>query len=328
MQRDAERVEALKFLGLIAFAEKRITESIDFLKKVTKLTPKRARAFSNLGAAYLLSGDTRSSLRQLKTATLLDPDSKEIARLCENAVAQHRKRVPSIHLNTLPKSGSLYIWANLAMRLAVARTQISCTFFPDDMIVLRDIRQMAEGGFISQSHLPASSLNRRILCSYLDRIIVHVRDPRQATLSWSHHVDKYSAEDTEEIRYVKPPLPKDFSTRSFEERLDWQIENHLPHCIQWIEGWLDAEEDPEFTTKILFTRYEDFHKDAEALYSKILDFFEIPQSLVDNTEEIDERPHFRKGRTNEWREVFTPDQIARATEVMTDRIVARFGWER
>ena len=328
LQKDAEEIEALELLGLTALSENRVTDGIEHLTKVTELAPERAAAFYALGAAYLTAGKTRNALRRLETAAQLNPNDKQVSSLLERAKAQHRRRVPSFHMNTLPKSGSMFIWANLAQRLAVDRLQVSCTFFPDDMIILRNIRHMAENGYISLSHLPANSLNKRILRHYFKRIIVHVRDPRQATLSWAHHVDKYCMMNVEEIQYVTPPLPADFPDLSFEERLTWQIKNHLPLCVQWIEDWLDAGEDPDFTTEILFTRYEDFRKDADAYFTEVLNFFDIPHDAFDRETQTEEKPHFRKGQADEWREVFTPEQAARATEMMTDRILERFGWER
>ena len=328
LQTIPENVEAMELLGLVACDENRLTESIEYLTKVTQIHPDRPLAFSNLGAANLMAGNTRDSLRHLETALRMDPDNQQIGSLYTTAKAQHRKRIPSFHINTLPKSGSMFIWTNIAQRLGIDRMQISCTFFPNDMIILRDIRQMAEGGYVSQSHLPASSLNKRILQNYFDRMIVHVRDPRQATLSWAHHANKYFDENAEEIMYATPPLPRNFASLSFEERLSWQIENHLPLCIRWIEDWLDAELDPQFKINILFTRYEDFQKDNEAFLLKILEFFDIPIDTFYRETRIERKPHFRKGQTNEWREVFTAEQAARATEMMTDRILERFGWER
>lgn len=283
----------------------------------------------DLGVAYLETGDSQNSLRCFEKAMQLDPDSRKAVRGAEAAAKLGRKRIPGIHLNTLPKSGSMFICDALADGLAIEKTVVSCGYFPDDMILRLTFEQLSDGGFISQSHLPANRLNKVVLQDYVDRIVVHVRDPRQALLSWTHFLTKLERDGRPEVNHTIPPLPSEYFSLSLAEQIGWQIENYLPLCVQWLEGWIDASEDEAFRVKILFTRFEDFVADADSFFMRILDFYGIPESLfVYQKRPKEGADHFRKGRVDEWREVFDADQTARATAIMTERILTQFGWER
>jgi hypothetical protein len=49
--------------------------------------------------------------------------------------------------------------------------------------------------------------------------------------------------------------------------------------IDFINGWLDAQENSSFKTKILFIRYEDLIEDENAYWNSILNFYNIERSL-------------------------------------------------
>ena len=127
----------------------------------------------------------------------------------------------------------------------------------------------------------------------------------------------------------------EFYSLSMEEQISWEIEHVLPIEIQWIEGWLDASEDPSFRPKILFTSYEDFVWDEERFFATILDFYgvdEVAFGFMPFRPEPAEDPicegqyHFRNARTDEWRDAFTLDQLHKACSMMPDRLLQRFGW--
>ena len=130
----------------------------------------------------------------------------------------------------------------------------------------------------------------------LTRQVINVRDPRQATLSWTHHIDKYLLDNLDLQFY--PPLPGEYRSWDFKTRVDWNINNHLPNLIRWLEGW--HEHSKTNALDITFVRYEDMVKDESNFFRSILDAFGID---IAEHRELTNRPdvyHFRSGRTNEW----------------------------
>ena len=95
----------------------------------------------------------------------------------------------AIFLNTMPKSGSVYITNTLAKGLGRKHDAISNGYWMNDRIDESKLYKVSDKKLISQTHLPASSSNLCLYDRYTERVIVHVRDPRQSTLSWCHHLN-------------------------------------------------------------------------------------------------------------------------------------------
>ena len=248
-----------------------------------------------------------------------------------------QKNIPGIRLNTIPKSASIYLWGALSKGLGIPFMRVSGNWFPGDVVVPDQLRILVEGNAISQEHLPANPQNLVALNVLLDRFIVHVRDPRMTTLEWMHHLVtlKSSGDPEGWLPFLLPQqLPEGFFSMSMSEKIGAQIDLMLPVMIRWLEEWLDASEDSSFKPKILFTRYEDFVEDEEAFLAAILDFYEIDRSLFRfkpfrpkaGEGGTEGELHFRNARTDEWREVFTPEQLDKACQMMPRRLLKRFGW--
>ena len=246
--------------------------------------------------------------------------------------------LPGILMNTLPKSGSVYTLNAISVGLTLPRRWISLGTYPDDIIVLDHlVRLLAPGGAVAHEHLPATEYNLRLLGRHLHRVVVHVRDPRMSALEFVHH---YSTLEDQVDRQIYDMMmlapPRDyFSSWSMTERVGWVVDNVLPANIRWIEGWLDAAEDPSPELKILFTRYEDLVKDEDAFFASILDFYGIDKSLwtfkpftpkAHPDPQREGEYHFRNKRVDEWRDVFTPEQAEKARRMMPERLLERFAW--
>ena len=184
------------------------------------------------------------------------------------------------------------------------------------MIVPAWIKEFYESGStVCQEHLDASEHNIQWLKSYINRLAVHLRDPRAILLSWTHHLNgQYKRNEYDFLLYVAPsPLHVDgYFTWNLEQQLNWQIENFLPQLIAWMNGWVKFQQDEDQKVngfKILFTTFEDFRIESskgneEAFFRKIADFYGIPQEKFTFTPaEKNEESHFRKGEISEWKEI-------------------------
>ena len=89
---------------------------------------------------------------------------------------------------------------------------------------------------------------------------------------------------------------------------------------------MSAEHDPPL--EILQTRYDELINNERALFDRILGFYGIP------ADDIEMRPpkktiedcHYRCGRADEWNDVFTAEQKARALAIVGRDLLDHFGW--
>ena len=247
--------------------------------------------------------------------------------------------MPAIFLNTIPKSGSVFIANALHEGLKQRFMAISNGYWMNDLIHEGKLCRVSDNNWISQTHIPASLSNLSLYDKYTDRVIVHVRDPRQSTLSWCHHLNTIVKENKDLV--IKADMgiriPDWFfsdgmydydNKKPHNKQLDWLIEHNIRACVEWIEQWLDADNDERFMCKILYTTYEEFHRNNRAFFSKILDFMDIPDTLfVQPKPPKHGKNHYRVGKIDEWRHVYTEQQQKKATEQIPGELYERFGWQ-
>lgn len=246
---------------------------------------------------------------------------------------QKQTRLPPILVNTMPKSGSIFIVRCLSQGLGIAETKIAVSLFPDDLIIRDKLDDLALGNQVAQQHLPARDINLRFLRNRLDRMIVHMRDPRQATLSWLHHLDNFHAHRHLEpacergLEAVSPSLPENYFGRTLSEKIDHLLAIHFPQLIAWTEGWIAADHN-KTGPKIRITTFEDFAEDPIAFLRSQLDYFGIADEYFDESKlpRREAQTHFRKGQTDEWKSIFSSAQQGIAREMIPENLSEKFGW--
>jgi hypothetical protein len=238
--------------------------------------------------------------------------------------------IPSMLLNTLPKSASVFILETLAKTLGKPTIQVSPGYFPRDQIDFRQFRKLIDAKAISQSHLDASDFNQKYLRK-IDKVIVQYRDPRQATLSWLHHLERlYSEKQDDLIFTVNPVLPENYFTYELPKKIDYQLEYYLPQVINWQLEWINFIDSARDSHRFMLNTYEAFVENPGKYFSSILYFLgcttpgEIQVHEVTPTTE----KNFRKGLTNEWQAVFSDAQILKATQMIPTGFIERFGWAK
>ena len=239
------------------------------------------------------------------------------------------RRFHSIFINTLPKSGSLYLLTRITKGLRIHSMRISSGYFPLDIIDLVRLEEFLAGQFMCQGHVTPNPLNIRIVDASLDRMWLHVRDPRQALISMLHHLDRTLQISNALALSVSMPAAygiKDWYGLSFEAKVDALIEGYYPDCIRFIEDWLACEK--TFTrTKMLVTQHEDLKRSEEELLERVFDFYEVPRNLFELVQlKRNMMTHYRKGASREWASVMTPAQQERVTAALPKALSARFGW--
>ncbi len=313
----SQRGEALGIQG-------QIDNLVDWYQKAVQIHPKSVELHFKLGNALMLQGKQneafRSYYRSNQIKFIEDRSHGNIGRMC---------------FITLAKSASTYIFnalQNLINNCDNADNPRYLTIFEGNTSYLQLLTEEPYKNSTSNlvsAHLYAEPYNLLTISLIADRLIVNVRDPRQVTLSQVHHNNLYRYNRSPVHIFNCSQLPKNYFCMSLTEQISWQIDNWaLPGAIKWIESWLDAEENPSFYPKILFTSQEDLVENSQELFNTILDFYEIDRSRFTMPPPPKFKPgtHYRTGNVDEWRDVFTPEQAEKASSMIPNRLLDRFGW--
>ncbi|MEZ2252645.1 tetratricopeptide repeat protein, partial [Microcoleus sp.] len=304
-------------------------------QRVVDINPSSVEAYFHLGNLLIMQGKIDQAMQTYYRLNQLKFDK-----------TRSQGNIGTIFLCLLPKSASTYIWSSLVTGLGLPLCSSDQILIeggrPDYYIRFRcsELFTQSLSGIITY-HTNASEWNLRTISLILDRLVVNVRDPRQGLISTVHHHNRVY-EQVIVKRQESMPLPvememlaeystfpENYFSLSLTEQIDWQIENgYLPMAIKWIEEWVDAEKNPLFYPKILFTRQEDLATNPQKFFEEILRFYEIENSRFTFPEPPKFRSDsfYRKGSIDEWREVLTPQQAEKASSMIPKRLLDRFGW--
>jgi hypothetical protein len=254
----------------------------------------------------------------------------------------------SIFLATLPKSGTEFVrggihdatqlidpqqlWdAELVQQFWTGycnRTDVGGTgLFVSERLNLSELSNLVPNGFLQASHCMANYHN---LCTLRDapfkRVSVLVRDPRDATVSWTYHVRTLPPYLLHFNSFMQH-LPADYFEWTHQRQLSFQVRTFLPAAVNWIESWLDAAERPEHGLSIQIIPFPMLGDDPLRLFEQIFAFHGIDDYDLSRIKPpiVGER-NFRTGGTGVWREEFSEEDQAFAASLMgspVDRILER-----
>lgn len=247
------------------------------------------------------------------------------------ALEPGRRSRPPMLIITLPKSGTVYLQTKLSRGLDLQVGRVCSGAFGRDLINYALLDAFSHGNAIATSHLDPSLENLTMLKAKGVRFVCHVRDPRGATLSMLHHILRYHADPHLRplLALIGPEQPSaDFYNSSLHDQIDWMIDHYLPRAVHWIEAWQYAFDSNSFVaTHGLSTSYDDLTEEPDRLVERILRHYSIDElDFRDVAVSRDMSSHFRRGDDHEWREVFSPEQIARATKYIPSHLLRKFGW--
>jgi hypothetical protein len=227
----------------------------------------------------------------------------------------------------MPKSGSIYAARSLQKILGLDFMYLGSGYSLIDQIALTAARKFSGGGYVSQNHFAPSVENLQILDHFKLRMVLHLRDPRQALLSWVHHLDRITVgnDDSEFLLYFTPRTPPGYFGFPLARKIDWQIENCLPDLIAWTERWVQIADCG--TIPILITHQQDLASNEKAFFDSILSFYDVNLDYaLPNLPKTDET-HFRRADPAEWKRTFTAEQVALTDSKTPAALRMRFGWQ-
>jgi tetratricopeptide (TPR) repeat protein len=240
--------------------------------------------------------------------------------------AARKNGLPPIIINTIPKSASESIWNRLAQGLGMAQCHLSIGLFPHCTAVPHRLDEFGQGGIISKEHIAPSPFNVEVLHrAGVRKLVVHLRDPRQTTLSWAHFVRDDISKTLLGPLWRQSCPPADVLNADLSQQLDWCIDNYLPLAVDFMRGWQEIAAEPARPIDILFQTFESFRTEPDAYFARTLDFYGIDKSFFAEDAEA-EVVHLRKGALDEWREVYADEQQRRANAIVGPDLLDAFGW--
>ena len=236
---------------------------------------------------------------------------------------------PPVLVSTLPKSGTLFLGNRLVTMTGFLNLQGGMGRWPSNFVFPAVLQLIAKGGALTIDHIDASPRNLdAIAAAGLRRVLVHLRDPRQATLSWARYIDEGRTSGRHIDRHFNdPPLPDDFGRWPDARRLDWQCETYFPAAIRWIAQWV-AVADSDRRFDIAFTEYRQLRDRPAELFDTIDRHFGLGLGLGNREvpPPAGEADNYRAGKADEWRVALPPETVAWMNMMMPPALLERFGW--
>jgi len=233
--------------------------------------------------------------------------------------------VEPIIFNAIEKSASVYIFNKLAKGLNRRPVSISNHDYPQIHMIPHEVFQLVCCRGITRGHFAPTDENIALLKRFNIKMVFHVRDLRQRIVSFANYHKRLVAQGNQiliqhyEENGFKP------TEWTLEDFIDYFI-NEIPYTVQSIEKWLEVYQSGE--ALMLITTYEDFVENEDLFFKKILEFYRIPQQnfrppYIPQNAQV----NFRKGSTDEWRNVLTPKQIQQINDLIPEELFAFFNWE-
>jgi hypothetical protein len=254
--------------------------------------------------------------------------------------ATGRQKTNHLVVVSLPKSATVYVQRSVEATLSAVHCRITCPSgnIRDDIIAKDLFDFVARPLAMAGDHVPASARNLHLLAAAgIDRIVLMVRDPRDALVSWWRHLERGDKRGVawEAAHYAACGLMSaGYYGLTPEEKLADLVEHMFPAMQEWLAGWAAAiEHDRRFTCHV--SRYEDFVRDQAASLRAIYRFFGHAEEPVlparEGTAEllsagIHTFTHFRRGVVGSHRDEIPAHLLARLNALVDYRVFDRFGW--
>ena len=236
-----------------------------------------------------------------------------------------------ILIASMARSGTSYIINTLSEGLNRPFLSIFSSTHPQQQHVSTDLaRELSGRRIICADHFSSDPevLHDLVLAGF-NKIYVHIRDPRQTTLSWLHYMDaRFECSILEWPRYRGLlGLPNEYRKWSYDKKLSWLATNYYPKCVDWIDGWLSAEREVT-DLEIRIGDYMPFNLNQLSYLNSISHYFDPADTLMaDLLPDIsDPILHYRSADPSEWRKFFPRESRLTMNSNLPPQMAERFGW--
>jgi hypothetical protein len=243
--------------------------------------------------------------------------------------------IPPILISTISKSGSTFLPRVLCDRLVIPSTKIFVEIAEHHHRELMPaaLKKFATGGVLCRQHFhPDERVLRQLSEAGIDRILFHIRDPRQALISWVFYMESVLRKHTAPCGSVMGISPFQYGRMNLEQKIDFHIDRFFVRTMDLIEAWLDAKQARPYGVRIRFTRFEDMVNHPQAFFDEVLAFFGVRENRFFSTswrvfrQVLKRRPALKKrsGKKDEWKSILTPAQQQKVTALTPSRVRALF----
>ena len=243
---------------------------------------------------------------------------------------------PASHLIIpgLPKAANVFIETAIAATLDCTRAMFVSSreqqIQPDQFAAFLALNRGVGG-----QHFAASKHNLALLVAHdIHRIAILVRDPRDAVISFWHHLER------PDIKTKRREASPDTSDRGVghdyygltpEQKLSRLVERVFPTFQNWVANWVRAADDTQ-GIQCYFQHFEQFAADQRGTLRALLHFFGhdidpvLPAIGQTRLGGIDPVTHFRRGRAGSYRDEAPPELVRRFDEGLNRALAARMNW--
>jgi hypothetical protein len=240
---------------------------------------------------------------------------------------------------TLPKSGTAYL--SLSLQGLTENSENLCHHIappprmntlasppPDHFIDLdqKNIIKYFTTNFdpskinISLNHYQAEKQTLEIMSKLSEKVLIQIRDPRQAFISLIHHMAK--RDFSEKVGYEFQDL---------NILIDEGLKKIFPRSQQFISDWVAAQNKNDFGLQIEIINFAEYKEDPIKYFIKVFDFLGINHSYLSQIDtgqpKVGEK-HFRKGEDFEFMYVLSDQQLAIMNTLASNHkdIYSKFNW--
>ena len=234
-------------------------------------------------------------------------------------------RKKTVFVNTLPKSGTSWIDRSLRQAYRMKTTNLQGKMFlnkMDNEEVLNPsfISKRMKNGSLNISHLNFNNMNAELIRKSLENknvyFIIHIRDPRQAIISWLHYEDKVFKENT--YQKIARGYSEEYFNLTFYERIDVQINCRFREFVKWVSDWLTFHNSLD-NDRCMISTHELLTKSPVEFNESYRNFLNMPN----NTLFLHDKPkkdsfNYRSGESDEWKKVVRNDQIKKMSDILME----------
>lgn len=272
----------------------------------------------------------RVELHALRAAPIVEREVVPLPDLFGDASPQwygEPQPMRGLFLNCLPKSASYYLADAFCAGLHAPFDSPQAGVFPENRLAVRRTQVGAGNGTVMRGHISPDRTNLRVLFAVVDRMVLHLRDPRDAAASLYKRVEADGPRDP--VFRAMLGLEDTFFERSPESRADWFVQTYAPSFAHWTQDWLTVIERDPACPPVLVTTFEEFHNDARSFVSKVLRFHDRDPDCFDwAAVKPPERgkQNYRQGRVGDFVNVFNARQQAQMNSLLPAALRERFAW--
>ena len=248
----------------------------------------------------------------------------------------------SIFLISLPRSGTVYTWQSLIdlggfklpefmgdptfhknkQKGKINRDDHRFYYtgdFVTQFLKKEGLKRYLPDGYALATHMPANQHNLGMLkeCG-IGKLMLLVRDPRDATLSWTYHIRKAGLSLRNHHTNIFY-LPEEYFSWEHSQQLSYQVKTFLPMAVNWLEGWFEqvASRSKPY---VYITYFDNLRRDPINYFEGIFKFFDLLDVDCRRLSDPSQGPHFRAGVNGLWCDEFTEKDRELASELIGNRL--------